>query len=121
MVQTWEEWQLRILVLASLLIQCFLFVSAPLRKRRIPALLRFFIWLAYSSSDAVAIYALTTVYGRQAKDGKAGAQVLWVPILLVHLGGQEAITAYNIEDNELWRRHVLTAVFKVCSKVLNLL
>ncbi|RCV38633.1 hypothetical protein SETIT_8G158600v2 [Setaria italica] len=112
-VKTWEELQLRILVLASLFIQCFLFVSAPQRKRRIPGLLRFFIWLAYLGSDAVAIYALTTLSGSQEKDSHPGPQVLWVPILLVHLGGQEAITAYNIEDNELWRRHVLTAVFKV--------
>ncbi|OEL36445.1 hypothetical protein BAE44_0002535, partial [Dichanthelium oligosanthes] len=45
----WEEWQdlqLRVLVLASLFIQWFLFVSAPLRKRQIPGLLRLFIWVA---------------------------------------------------------------------------
>ena len=39
--------------------------------------------------------------------------MLWAPILLVHLGGQDGITAYNIEDNELWKRHVVTAVSQV--------
>jgi hypothetical protein len=31
----------------------------------------------------------------------------------MHLGGQDCITAYNIEDNELWKRHVLTAVSQI--------
>jgi hypothetical protein len=31
----------------------------------------------------------------------------------MHLGGQDSITAYNIEDNELWTRHVLTAVSQI--------
>jgi hypothetical protein len=28
----------------------------------------------------------------------------------MHLGGQVFITAYNIEDNELWTRHIVTAL-----------
>ncbi|KAL6844568.1 hypothetical protein ACP4OV_025227 [Aristida adscensionis] len=39
--------------------------------------------------------------------------MVWAPVLLMHLGGQDIITAYNIEDNELWRRHVLTVVSQV--------
>jgi len=45
-------------------------------------------------------------------------KVLWAPILLVHLGGQDCITAYNIEDNELWKRHVLTAMSQVSMTAL---
>ncbi|KAG0493103.1 hypothetical protein HPP92_006501 [Vanilla planifolia] len=30
-----------------------------------------------------------------------------VPFLLFHLGGQDTITAYSMEDNELWARHLL--------------
>ena len=40
-------------------------------------------------------------------------EVMWAPILLLHLGGNDGITAYNIEDNELWSRHLLTAVSQV--------
>ncbi|KAL6843027.1 hypothetical protein ACP4OV_027340 [Aristida adscensionis] len=119
-VQWWEEWQLRLLVLASLFIQCFLLISAPLRKCRIKAWFRFTIWLAYLGSDAVAIYALATLFNRHKKQewvathqSSASLQVLWAPILLVHLGGQMGITAYNIEDNELWGRYVLTSVSQV--------
>lgn len=120
-VQWWEEWQLRVLVLASLFLQYFLFIAAALRKRRIPPWFKFFIWLAYLASDAVAIYALATLFNRHKKQewvskhrDIVNLEVLWAPILLLHLGGQDSITAYNIEDNELWRRHVLTAVSQVC-------
>ncbi|KAH8513963.1 hypothetical protein H0E87_006995 [Populus deltoides] len=32
----------------------------------------------------------------------------WAPFLLVHLGGPDTITAFALEDNELWLRHMLT-------------
>jgi hypothetical protein len=118
-LEFWQENQLRILVVASLVIQWFLFVFAPFRQRRIPGLLRLFIWLAYLGSDAVAIYALATLFNSHRCDtgssssSRPGVELLWAPILLVHLGGQDSITAYNIEDNELWRRHVVTAVSQV--------
>jgi hypothetical protein len=95
-----QENQLRVLVVASLAIW-----------------LRFSIWLAYLGSDAVAIYALATLFNSHRCDtgssSRAGVEFLWASIMLVHLGGQDSITAYNIEDNELWRRHVFTAVSQV--------
>ncbi|EMS47512.1 hypothetical protein TRIUR3_06764 [Triticum urartu] len=97
-VQWWEVSQLRILVLASLVIQYILLVAS-------------------AASDAIAIYALATLFNRHREshqeDGDGGSnilEVLWAPILLIHLGGQDGITAYNIEDNELWTRHILTSV-----------
>ncbi|TVU24921.1 hypothetical protein EJB05_27387, partial [Eragrostis curvula] len=119
-VQWWEEWQLRVLVLASLFLQYFLMVAAALRKHRIPAWFRFLTWLAYLGSDATAIYALATLFNRHTRQewvsrhhSSIALEALWAPILLMHLGGQIGITAYNIEDNELWRRHVLTALSQI--------
>ncbi|XP_044405344.1 uncharacterized protein [Triticum aestivum] len=119
-VQWWEEWQLRILVLGSLVIQYILLVSSVARKFPIRSWFRPIIWLAYLGSDAIAIYALATLFNRQRKpqqedgDGVSSIlEVLWAPILLIHLGGQDGITAYNIEDNELWTRHILTSVSQV--------
>ncbi|KAK1575182.1 hypothetical protein Q3G72_003278 [Acer saccharum] len=34
----------------------------------------------------------------------------WAPFLLLHLGGPDSITAYALEDNELWLRHFLGLV-----------
>ncbi|CAN6198903.1 unnamed protein product [Urochloa humidicola] len=114
-IHWWEEWQLRILVLGSLLVQWILFLSSYLRRYAIPSWLRSIIWLAYLGSDALAIYALATLFNRQSKqqDASRNLEVVWAPVLLMHLGGQDTITAYNVEDNELWRRHVLTAVSQI--------
>ncbi|KAJ1267241.1 hypothetical protein BS78_07G041700 [Paspalum vaginatum] len=115
-VRWWEEWQLRILALASLSAQCYLSFFASARKKHIRPLYRFFIWLAYLAGDSLAIYALATLFNRQRNvhvNGSRDLEVLWAPILLIHLGGQLNISAYNIEDNELWRRHILTAVSQI--------
>ncbi|CAL5028950.1 unnamed protein product [Urochloa decumbens] len=127
-VRWWDDWQLRILVLCSLGLQWFLLLAAPMRKYTIPRVLRTCIWLAYISSDALAIYALATLFNRHARTRPAIAcdggtrskhysssilEVLWAPILLIHLGGQEELTAYEIEDNELWTRHTVTLVSQV--------
>uniref|UniRef100_A0A0E0M4H7 DUF4220 domain-containing protein n=1 Tax=Oryza punctata TaxID=4537 RepID=A0A0E0M4H7_ORYPU len=121
-VQWWDEWQLRILVLGSLGIQWFLLLAAPMRKYTIPHWFRTFIWLAYISSDALAIYALATLFNRHANTTTAAKrhcangsilEVLWAPVLLIHLGGQQEMSAYTIEDNELWRRHTVTLVSQV--------
>ncbi|CAL4966914.1 unnamed protein product [Urochloa decumbens] len=112
----WEEWQLRILVLGSLFIQFILFFGGTLRNSRKA---KFIVWLAYIVGDAVAIYALATIFSRQKlhktdEEVKAGSlEVVWVPVLLIHLGGQFTISAYSLEDNELWRRHVITLVTQV--------
>ncbi|KAM0831258.1 hypothetical protein ACQ4PT_065675 [Festuca glaucescens] len=128
-LQWWDDWQLRILVLGSLGLQWFLLLAAPMRKFTIPHVCRTCIWLAYICSDALAIYALATLFNRHARAssnnlcGAAAAaaakqssrilEVLWAPILLIHLGGQKEMTGYEIEDNELWTRHTVTLVSQV--------
>ncbi|VAI63790.1 unnamed protein product [Triticum turgidum subsp. durum] len=119
-LQWWEEWPLRILVLSSLVIQYILFVASYARKFPIRSWFRPVIWLAYLGSDAIAIYALATLFNRHRKprqeDGDSGGSILevfWAPILLIRLGGQDGITAYNMEDNELWTRHILTSMSQI--------
>uniref|UniRef100_A0A453DS10 DUF4220 domain-containing protein n=1 Tax=Aegilops tauschii subsp. strangulata TaxID=200361 RepID=A0A453DS10_AEGTS len=119
-VRWWDDWQLRILVLGSLGLQWFLLLAAPMRKYTIPRVFRTCIWLAYISSDALAIYALATLFNRHARGSNCGGveqsgvlEVLWAPVLLIHLGGQQEMTGYEIEDNELWTRHTVTLVSQV--------
>ncbi|CAN6167990.1 unnamed protein product [Urochloa humidicola] len=115
-VDWWEEWQLRILVLGSLFLQFVLFAGSMVRNYRNP-LSRLCIWLAYLGADALAIYALATLFNRHKQPPGAGSsrilEVVWAPVLLIHLGGQHTITAFSIEDNELWRRHLVTLVSQV--------
>jgi hypothetical protein len=92
-VDWWEQWQLRILVLGSLFVQYLLFFSAPFRKFALPSWYRSIIWLSYLGSDALAIYALATLFSRQRKQdyntvqGNGILEVVWAPVLLIHLGG----------------------------------
>ncbi|XP_048543523.1 uncharacterized protein LOC125522511 [Triticum urartu] len=104
-MQWWDEWQLRVLVLGSLFVQYLLFFSSVVRRPALPSWFRLLFWLAYLGGDALAIYALATLFNRhkQQEQLAAGLEVLWAPVLLIHLGGQHLITAYSIEDNELWR------------------
>lgn len=121
----WERWQLHALVLGSLFLQFFLLLAAVLRKRRTPPWFRFLTWVSYLGSDALAIYALAILFSRHKRPqgastsppslprGTSGLEVLLAPVLLLHLGGRDGITAYSIQDNELWRRRSLIAVSQV--------
>lgn len=126
LLTVWNEWEIRVLVLTSLALQVFLLFSAGIRKRNVSALLGVLLWLAYLLADSIAIYALG--YLSQARVPKGvddpeffnrahGIQVFWAPFLLLHLGGQDTITAFSIEDNELWKRHLLSLLSQVALAV----
>lgn len=122
-VQWWDQWQLRVLVLGSLCIQYLLFVAAAFRKYCTRAWFRSLIWLAYLGSDAITVYALAILFSLHKKvewatahPGSIGLDVLWSAILLLHLGGRDDIVAYSLEDNQLWKRHLLTAVSQVSER-----
>jgi len=125
-VQWWDEWQLRILVLGSLGFQWFLVLVVPMRNYTIQRWLRACIWLACICADVLAIYAFATLLYRQAagrwissfddyysraQQGRSlTLEALWAPLLLVHLGGREELTANNMEDTALWVRHAAVLV-----------
>uniref|UniRef100_A0A0E0BKR2 DUF4220 domain-containing protein n=1 Tax=Oryza glumipatula TaxID=40148 RepID=A0A0E0BKR2_9ORYZ len=85
---------------------------------------RFFIRLAFLGSDVLVIYALSTLFNRHNKQDsrspdngvRTSLELSWAPILL-HLGGQGSIIAYNIDDNELWRQNLLTAFSKIALSI----
>ncbi|KAF7069126.1 hypothetical protein CFC21_074792 [Triticum aestivum] len=112
-MQWWDEWKLRVLVLCSLVIQFFLFFSGWVRIYHKLRRLRPLVWMAHIGGDALAIYALATLFNRQkqrtAVDGSDALELIWVPILLIHLGGQDTI-AYSLENNEQWMRYAITLV-----------
>ncbi|KAI0523440.1 hypothetical protein KFK09_005835 [Dendrobium nobile] len=37
----------------------------------------------------------------------------WAPFLILHLGGPDTITAYSMEDNELWPRHLVGLIYDI--------
>ncbi|XP_039165436.1 uncharacterized protein LOC120291772 [Eucalyptus grandis] len=74
------------------------------------------VWLAYLMADSVAIYALSIITNKltkldsQSVDADTQLNAFWAPFLLLHLGGPDAITAYALEDSELWLRHLSALV-----------
>uniref|UniRef100_A0ACD5VEY1 Uncharacterized protein n=1 Tax=Avena sativa TaxID=4498 RepID=A0ACD5VEY1_AVESA len=105
-LRLWNEWTTQILVLISFALQIFLFLFAGSRRRGSSVGLRILLWLAYLMVDATAVYTL----GHLSINGSLREHelvVFWVPFLLVHLGSQDTITAYALEDNQLWPRHLL--------------
>ncbi|KAK8480879.1 hypothetical protein V6N12_076236 [Hibiscus sabdariffa] len=77
------------------------------------------LWLAYLSADWVATAALgklsySCVHGSCVTNTLRG---WWASLLLLHLGGPDTITAYSMEDNLLWRRHLLGLAIQVALAV----
>ncbi|KAK2652705.1 hypothetical protein Ddye_012561 [Dipteronia dyeriana] len=110
----WKEWDARVTVVLSLTIQILLSILGNRRKSSRKLAIRVFIWLGYISADSVATFALgilssnvTDMYDQRnnnAVDANTELAAFWAPFLLLHLGGPDSITAYALEDNELWLR-----------------
>ncbi|VAH00471.1 unnamed protein product [Triticum turgidum subsp. durum] len=108
--QLWNEWEIQCLVLVSFSLQVFLLFFAGLRKRHRSRILSLLLWLAYLLADTVAVFVL----GRLTRVGGDDSLVLfWAPFMLLHLGGQDTITAFSMEDCALWKRHLLNLTTQV--------
>ncbi|KAL9398037.1 hypothetical protein Peur_006998 [Populus x canadensis] len=112
---------LRILMLLSLFLQTILAIFGNRRKCITGFWLRSVVWLAYLSADMVATLSLGILVRSQTNSANPNLiPVFWAPILLLHLGGPETITAYSLADNELRLRRLLELVIQtgVASYVL---
>ena len=116
----WDEWELRSMVLVSLFLQIVLTIFSNRRKFTVAIWIRILIWSAYLSADWVATVSLGTLSQLGDSEGKHDdmdpnhtLMAFWAPFLLLHFGGPGTITAYSLEDNELWLRHLLGLVVQV--------
>ncbi|XP_038720031.1 uncharacterized protein LOC120012666 [Tripterygium wilfordii] len=111
----WKEWNVRTLVLVSLTFQVVLICFGSRRKYDPKLWIRIVVWCAYLAADSVATLALGAISSELVdvydNSGKVNPDVelnaFWAPFLLLHLGGPDTITAYALEDNELWLRNLL--------------
>ncbi|XP_057977218.1 uncharacterized protein LOC131164215 [Malania oleifera] len=110
----WNKWQLRVMILISLSLQIILVIFGSRRKHTAKAWLRILVWSTYLSADWVATVCLGTLASGQGDSPKdAELMAFWAPFFLLHLGGPDTITAYSLEDNELWLRHLLGLLVQV--------
>ncbi|KAL7619323.1 hypothetical protein Lser_V15G04481 [Lactuca serriola] len=128
--QLYHAWDIRVFIVLSLSLQMFLILAAPLRKRTKNNMIITLLWSSYLLADCVANFAAGLILSSQGnpndnptgKDDRVAVQnqdllAFWAPFLLVHLGGPDTITAFAMEDNELWPRHLLGLVFQCVAVV----
>ncbi|KAK3143230.1 hypothetical protein QOZ80_4BG0360460 [Eleusine coracana subsp. coracana] len=116
LVHLWNEWGIQILVLVSFTLQVFLLIFGGIRRRSSSNMLKFFLWSAYLLADSTAIYTLGHLSVNDMSD-EHQLVAFWAPFLLLHLGGPDNITAYALEDNTLWLRHLQTLAVQVLGAV----
>ncbi|CAA0829485.1 Protein of unknown function (DUF594 [Striga hermonthica] len=110
----WKEWGIQVLVLFSFTLQIMLLIMAELRRRIDFGVLRAFVWSAYMLADATAIYVLGHM-SAVSRSPEHELVAFWAPFLLLHLGGQDNITACSLEDTKLWLRHLQTLAVQVAA------
>lgn len=119
MIKFCSRWQIEALTLLSLLLQVILIVLGSKRKVTASSWISGLVWCAYLSADTVATVALGILArapGEEycnAPNPNQSLQAFWAPFFLLHLGGPDTITAYSLEDNELWLRHLLYLILEV--------
>ncbi|KAK4836877.1 hypothetical protein QYF36_000955 [Acer negundo] len=134
-LELWNAWDIRLMVQLSLVLQTVLTIFGARRKFTTKIWIRILVWSAYLSADALATVVLSKLASSQEdssqKSNSAPAsapspassqdsssiqnalRTFWAPFLLLHLGGPGTITAYSLEDNELWLRHFLGLIIQV--------
>ncbi|KAF7143224.1 hypothetical protein RHSIM_Rhsim05G0218800 [Rhododendron simsii] len=102
----WDVWDVRLLVLLSLALQIILSLLGNRRKYISSPWISILVWSAYLMADWVATVALGKLSDAQVDyDNGNALRAVWAPLLLLHLGGPDTITAYALEDTHLWMRH----------------
>nr|GME18920.1 uncharacterized protein LOC109187834 [Ipomoea batatas] len=128
----WQKWNIQTIVLASLAFQIVLIFAAPTRTRAKGSFRVVTLWSVYLLADYIATYAIGLINNGsqiQGTNDEATTEAcgsfkhmelapLWAPFLLLHLGGPDTITAFAIEDNELWLRHLLSLFVQLFSVLL---
>ncbi|KQK05609.1 uncharacterized protein LOC100822318 [Brachypodium distachyon] len=130
-----SNWEIRLAVLISLLLQVLLIFVAPVRRRSSSSVPRFIVWSCYLLADWVADLALglllnnlgnigggsSTAVGETSVESGTTSPIIfafWAPFLLLHLGGPDTITSYSLADNELWIRHLVGLLFELTAAAI---
>ncbi|KAI4312892.1 hypothetical protein MLD38_037683 [Melastoma candidum] len=115
----WVVWNIRGLMILSLSMQLLLAIISLLRRKTSNRWVMLMIWSAYFLSDWAAIFAFGLISNARLKNPTSPLQVdqdllaFWSAFLLIHLGGPDSITAYALEDNTLWMRHLVGLVVQI--------
>ncbi|GFP82756.1 hypothetical protein PHJA_000418700 [Phtheirospermum japonicum] len=116
LIEFLNEWEIRVQIIVSLTLQILLITLGNRRKYIFKIWIRITLWFAYLLADWVAIVSLGLISKNtldECPKGETNSNHLmwfWAQFFLLHLGGPDTITAYSLEDNELWLRHLVRLV-----------
>uniref|UniRef100_A0A0E0DBB8 DUF4220 domain-containing protein n=1 Tax=Oryza meridionalis TaxID=40149 RepID=A0A0E0DBB8_9ORYZ len=108
-----NEWAVQALVLFSFTLQVTLLSLAWIRRHSIAIMPKLVLWVAYQLADSTALFTLGHMAISSRSREEQPLMAFWAPFLILHLGGQDNITAYSFKDNRLWLRHLQTLVVLV--------
>ncbi|KAM0842865.1 hypothetical protein ACQ4PT_058048 [Festuca glaucescens] len=104
-VERWNDWQLIVLVLLSLLMQLLLLGTAGVRRRIKPSRWsKIYFWALHLGSRYITTYPLGILSRASTKNPNDDIQAFWASLLLFHLGRPDDFTALALEDNMIWHR-----------------
>lgn len=111
-----DKWEVRMFIILSLVLQILMFMLGNRRKYVCKLWIRIFLWCAYLLADGLAVVSLGNIAKNTLDDchSDPGDELMWfwAQFFLLHLGGPDTITAYSLEDNELWLRHLVGMVIQ---------
>uniref|UniRef100_A0A0E0M6R9 DUF4220 domain-containing protein n=1 Tax=Oryza punctata TaxID=4537 RepID=A0A0E0M6R9_ORYPU len=117
-----SDWLIRAAMLLSFTLQVILVFVAPTRKRSCHPLPHFAVWSGYLVAGWVAVVGLgLLLYNLSittSNNGSSSIFAFWTPFLLLHVGGPDTITAYSLDDSELWLRHLAGMLFVVSTALV---
>ncbi|XP_031269977.1 uncharacterized protein LOC116128404 [Pistacia vera] len=122
--KTWYRWEVRAFIIIGLCLQIILTLFGFRRKYIIRSWIKLLVWSAYLGANWMATVALGNLgnyeydtdcssytfseeqcgYFKDYLSENSSLKVLWSAFFLLHLGGPDTISAYSLEDNELWSR-----------------
>uniref|UniRef100_A0A0E0DAG5 DUF4220 domain-containing protein n=1 Tax=Oryza meridionalis TaxID=40149 RepID=A0A0E0DAG5_9ORYZ len=103
-VQFVNAWEIEFIVVSSFLLQVAVLFLAGYRRRSNSAVVKSIVWISYLLADSAATYGLGHLSVNSRPPERQQLVAFWAPFLLLHLGGPDSITAYSLEDNQLWKR-----------------
>ncbi|XBJ20488.1 hypothetical protein VPH35_011312 [Triticum aestivum] len=107
----------RIVPLLSLLMYLILAVFSDSRRREDRGWKRGLLWLAYQLTEWGPAYVIGNLY-LETKPCDKMIIAFWVPFLLLHNARPDNISAYTIEDNDLWLRVIVFVPLQSLGSIL---
>uniref|UniRef100_A0A5B7BJK7 DUF4220 domain-containing protein n=1 Tax=Davidia involucrata TaxID=16924 RepID=A0A5B7BJK7_DAVIN len=111
--KSWTLWHPRMLMLFSCFLQVAQMLLGMWRKQSYSGwIIKLLTWLSYNVANGISYFAIVFPFVVESNTDRR-LVALWASFSLLHSGGVDTLNAYSLEDNRLWKRHVLYFIAKL--------